>query len=420
MSNNPASSFPRIVLGITGGIAAYKCAELVRLAKKAGIDVQAVLTEAGSKFITATTLQAVSGNAVFQDAWDTRIANKMPHIELSRGASAILIAPASADFLAKLAQGHANDLLSTLCLARQPTCPLMVAPAMNREMWEKPATQRNVEQLKRDGVRFIGPDEGDQACGESGLGRMVEPSEILAPLLSTLRAAFEQPLSSKPLRVLVTAGPTVEAIDPVRVITNRSSGKMGYALVQNLADRGAHVTLVSGPVELPPPSCTKFVPITSAKDMFDAVRANLDDVELFFAVAAVADYTPKRTQVEKIKKSASNLRIELVPTQDILAWVAARPDPPFCVGFAAESNNIEEFASKKREKKKIPVIVANHANSAIGSNLNQVTIIDESGRHPIPRGLKSDIAGKIVDHVLKIYENIPKSKKSSGKSKISR
>ena len=222
MSNNPASSFPRIVLGITGGIAAYKCAELVRLAKKAGIDVQAVLTEAGSKFITATTLQAVSGNAVFQDAWDTRIANKMPHIELSRGASAILIAPASADFLAKLAQGHANDLLSTLCLARQPTCPLMIAPAMNREMWEKPATQRNVEQLKRDGVRFIGPDEGDQACGESGPGRMVEPSEILAPLLSTLRAAFEQPLSSKPLRVLVTAGPTVEAIDPVRVITIRS------------------------------------------------------------------------------------------------------------------------------------------------------------------------------------------------------
>jgi phosphopantothenoylcysteine decarboxylase/phosphopantothenate--cysteine ligase len=421
MSKSPApnlSAAPRIVLGITGGIAAYKCAELVRLAKKTGIDVQVVLTEAGAKFITPTTLQAVSGHPVFQDAWDNRIANHMPHIELSRGAACILIAPASADFLAKLANGLADDLLSTLCLARQPTCPLIVAPAMNREMWEKPATQRNVAQLKNDGVQFIGPDAGDQACGETGLGRMSEPDQIVQQLAGILGSKRERPLSSNGLHALVTAGPTFEAIDPVRGITNRSSGKMGYAIADSLLARGVSVTMVSGPVDLKMPTAARGIHVTSASEMLEAVMNNLSGVDLFFAVAAVADYTPKAPQKQKIKKSDAAMRIELTPTTDILAWVASQPNPPFCVGFAAESNNVIEYAVKKREKKKIPVIIANHANSAIGADENEVTIIEASGKTAIPRGPKTVIADKIVDHVLKSYQNLRNStKKTKTRSK---
>ena len=383
----------RVVLGITGGIAAYKAAELTRLIRKANIDVQVVLTEAGAKFITPVTLQALSGNTVFIDAWDSRIDNNMAHIELSRTADAILVAPASADFLAKLAHGIANDLLSTLILARSPTCALLVAPAMNREMWEKPATQRNIAQLIADGVYVLGPDTGQQACGETGMGRMLEPDALLE--------ALQQRYASKPLagkRALVTAGPTFEPIDPVRGITNSSSGKMGYAIAQALADAGAVVTLISGPTALASPTSVQLVKITTASQMFDAVKANLDDVDLFFGVAAVADYTPATPLTQKMKKKAANMAIELVPTVDILAWVASQPRAPFCVGFAAESENVVEYARKKRENKKIPMIVANLATAAIGADDNEVTIIDERGDHAIAKGPKTEIARAIVEH----------------------
>ena len=387
----------RVVLGITGGIAAYKCAELIRLFRKSEIDVQVVMTEAGAKFITPVTAQALSGNAVFIDAWDSRIDNNMAHIELSRTAHSILIAPATADFLAKLAHGIADDLLSTLVLARQPTCKLLVAPAMNREMWENPATQRNIAQLRADGVEVLGPDEGDQACGETGLGRMREPDALLAAVRN-----IDSPESMAGQHALVTAGPTFERIDPVRGITNASSGKMGYAIAQALIDAGARVTLISGPTSIAPPTNATIVKIESASQMFDAVKAALADVDVFFSVAAVADYTPAAPQKQKMKKSADTMALALVPTVDILAWVASQSNPPFCVGFAAESENVVEYARKKREKKRIPVIVANLAVTAIGADDNEVTIIDESGDHAIPRGAKSQIARAIVDHIASI------------------
>jgi phosphopantothenoylcysteine decarboxylase/phosphopantothenate--cysteine ligase len=392
----------RVVLGITGGVAAYKAAELTRLLKKSSIDVQVVMTEAGTKFITPVTMQALSGNAVFTDAWDARIASNMAHIELSRDAIAILIAPASADFLAKLACGLANDLLSTLVLARPPTCPLLVAPAMNREMWENPSTQRNIAQLKRDGVIILGPDAGEQACGETGMGRMLEPDALCLVVLDSLRkCAAPRALAGK--RVLVTAGPTFEPIDPVRGITNRSSGKMGYAIAESLRDAGATVTLVSGPTALPLPAGVKAIVVETASAMLDEVSANLAGVDLFFAVAAVADYTPAAPKAQKMKKSAENLSLALVPTVDILATVAAAANPPFCVGFAAESENVVEFARKKREKKRIPMIVANHANSAIGADDNQVTILDAAGDHPLAHAPKAEIARQIVAHAAKLY-----------------
>ena len=387
----------RVVLGITGGIAAYKCAELIRLFRKSEIDVQVVMTEAGAKFITPVTAQALSGNAVFIDGWDSRIDNNMAHIELSRTAQSILIAPATADFLAKLAHGIADDLLSTLVLARQPTCKLLVAPAMNREMWENPATQRNIALLRADGVEVLGPDEGDQACGETGLGRMLEPDALLAAVRN-----IDSPKSMAGQHALVTAGPTFERIDPVRGITNASSGKMGYAIAQALIDAGARVTLISGPTSIAPPTNATIVKIESASQMFDAVKAALADVDVFFSVAAVADYTPAAPQKQKIKKSPDTMALALVPTVDILAWAASQSNPPFCVGFAAESENVVEYARKKREKKKIPVIVANFAATAIGADDNEVTIIDESGDHAIPRGAKSQIARAIVDHIANI------------------
>jgi phosphopantothenoylcysteine decarboxylase / phosphopantothenate---cysteine ligase len=393
MVTKTAKRVTRVVLGITGGIAAYKCAELARLLKKAGIDVQVVMTEAGSKFITPVTMQALSGNPVFVDAWDSRIDNNMAHIELSRASDAILIAPASADFLAKIANGLANDLLSTLVIARQPTCPLLVAPAMNREMWENPATQRNIAQLIADGVTVLGPAQGDQACGETGMGRMLEPEALLTALQNL---SVAKRLAGK--RALVTAGPTFEAIDPVRGITNSSSGKMGYAIAQALLDAGAEVVLVSGPTVIAPPAGAILVKIRSASQMFEAVRDNLSEVSLFFGVAAVSDYTPALPRTQKMKKSTEKLTIDLVPTVDILAWVASQPQPPFCVGFAAESENVVEYARKKREKKKIPMIVANLATSAIGADDNEVTIIDAQGEYAIAKGPKPEVARAIVDH----------------------
>jgi phosphopantothenoylcysteine decarboxylase / phosphopantothenate---cysteine ligase len=399
-----ATTPPRnILLGITGGVAAYKAAELTRALKKSAIDVQVVMTDAATEFITAVTLQALSGRKVYTDLWDASIANNMAHIELSRGADAIIIAPASADFIAKLANGLCNDLLSTLCIARHAQeCPLMLAPAMNREMWENPATQRNVARLLADGVIILGPDAGDQACGETGMGRMLEPNALLA----AIEDFYVQRASPKRLQgkhALVTAGPTFEPIDPVRGITNASSGKMGYAIAEALRDAGATVMLVSGPTNLAAPANVVRIDVQTAAEMLQAVDQHIAKADLFFAVAAVADYTPARPHRQKMKKQADALTIELTPTVDILATVAARKNAPFCVGFAAESENVIEYARKKREKKQIPMIVANLATSAIGADMNEVTIIDSHGEHPLPRAAKTTIARGIVEHAAELF-----------------
>lgn len=402
-----AASTLRVVLGVTGGIAAYKSAELVRLFKKAGVDVHVVLTDAGAKFITPVTMQALSGNPVFMDSWDARVDNNMAHIELTRGAAAIVIAPATADFMAKLVHGHANDLLSTLCLAKPADCPLFIAPAMNREMWENPATVRNVAQLAQDGVHQLGPAAGDQACGEIGFGRMLEPEAILAAVLeklartSTLVAVEKHAFYGK--KILMTAGPTFEPIDPVRGITNRSSGKMGYAIAAALTHVGAQVTLISGPTALAAPAGVTMVHVETSLQMFDAVKENLAEIDVFFAVAAVADYTPATVSGQKIKKSTKTMSVDLVPTQDILAWVAAQTHRPYCIGFAAESENVVEYARKKRLKKGIDVIIANHANSAIGADDNQVTIIDGAREIELPHLPKTELAAAIVDAVAHSY-----------------
>lgn len=386
----------RVLVGVTGGIGAYKSAELVRQLVKAGADVQVVMTEGARRFITPLTLQALSGKPVLSDLWDTGVvndkANAMGHIELTRGIDAIVVAPASADFLARLAHGQCGDLLSTLCVARDHCAvPLLVAPAMNREMWDNPATRRNIAQLQADGVRLIGPAAGEQACGETGMGRMEEP-ELIADAVWALFAP--KTLAGK--RVMVTAGPTFEPIDPVRGITNRSSGKMGYAIAAAAEEMGAEVVLVSGPVSLPAPPRSKVISAISANDMFDAVMGNIADIDLFFAVAAVSDYAIPAPSPAKLKKNGKDLQLLLSPTRDILAAVAALPRPPFCVGFAAETENFGENAAKKREDKRIPVIVANAAQTAIGADDNEVTLYDTAGAHPLPRASKQIVARQIV------------------------
>lgn len=382
----------KLVLGITGGIAAYKSAELVRLLIKAGAEVQVVMTEAACQFITPATMQALSGKPVFVGMWDASIPNGMPHIELSRQADAILIAPASADFIAKLVHGRADDLLSTLCLARD--CTLLVAPAMNKQMWENPSTQRNIAQLQADNILVLGPDSGEQACGEVGLGRMLEVDE----LLQLINAHFTPKLLAGK-RVMITAGATVEMIDPVRGITNLSSGKMGYALAQAAADMGAIVTLVSGITAIKSPANVRNVEANSADSMYSAVMHGITNQDIFIGVAAVADYTPIEKHAQKIKKCESSLKINLIKTKDILADVASLPNPPFCVGFAAESEKLIEYASQKRIEKKLPLIVANDAAYAMGANDNQVILIDKNGTFPITRSRKSDIAQSILMHV---------------------
>ena len=382
----------RVVLGITGGIAAYKAAELTRLLVKEGIAVDVVMTPAATQFIAPMSLQALSGRPVLTDLWASGAANAMGHIDLSRGADAIVVAPASADFIAKLANGHADDLLSTLCLARN--CPLLVAPTMNVQMWNNPATQRNMAQLKADGIGVLGPASGSQACGEVGDGRMIEPEEILAALV-----AWAQPKLLAGKRVLVTAGPTFEAIDPVRGITNLSSGKMGYALAQACAEAGADVTLVSGPTSLPVPGGTRRVDARSAADMAAAVDAAVDRVDIFIAVAAVADYAPVRSHASKLKKGAAPLKLELKPTVDILARVAGRRKPPFCVGFAAETDRVNANAESKRRRKKVPLLIANRAQDAVGRDDNEVTLLDERGAHPLPRMPKLALARRLVAEI---------------------
>jgi phosphopantothenoylcysteine decarboxylase/phosphopantothenate--cysteine ligase len=390
------TSLKRIILGITGGVAAYKAAEVARLLVKRQIDVQVVMTEAAAHFIGAATFQAITGHPVFMNLWDERIDTGMAHIDLSRGADAVLVAPASADFVAKLAQGRADDLLSTLCLARD--CPLLVAPAANRQMWDNPATRRNAAQLEADGIRLLGPAAGAQACGETGLGRMLEPEEIVAEL-----EAHFQPKRLNGVKVLITAGPTYEAIDAVRGITNRSSGKMGYAVARAAWEAGAEVTLVSGPTNLTPPRLAEFVPATTAQQMLAAVEDRVDAADIFISVAAVSDYYVLNPSDNKIKKDAHILTLELAPNPDILANVSSRPKPPFCVGFAAESENLEEYAELKRRRKHLPLIVANDVQEAIGTDSVQLVLLDEAGRHVLERADKPTQARRLIEHIARLY-----------------
>jgi phosphopantothenoylcysteine decarboxylase/phosphopantothenate--cysteine ligase len=383
-----------LVLGLTGGIACYKSAELVRLLTKAGATVQVVMTEAATQFITPVTMQALSGRTVFTSQWDARVGNNMAHIDLSREADAIVIAPASTDFLARLAHGLCDDLLSTLCIARD--CPLLVAPAMNRQMWGALPTQRNVRQLRADGVTILGPGSGDQACGEIGDGRMLEPEELLDDIV-----AFFQPKPLAGRKVLITAGPTFEAIDPVRGITNRSSGKMGFAIARAAREAGADVLLVAGPTALPTPRGVLRTDVQSAQDMHDAVLAQLGGTDVFVAVAAVADWRPAEIAQQKLKKAndTDTPTLRFVQTPDILATVAARPGAPYCVGFAAESENLEQYGEQKRQRKGVPLLVGNIGHHTFGRDDNEIVLFDANGITRLPRADKLSLARHLVSAI---------------------
>ena len=388
----------RITLGVTGGIAAYKAAELVRQLVKLGATVRVVMTEAATRFVTPVTFQALSGHPVYCDQWDARVANNMAHIELSREADLILVAPASADFLAKLAHGLADDLLSTLALARN--CPLLAAPAMNLQMWSNPATQRNVATLRSDGIALLGPASGDQACGEVGLGRMIEAEEIVEDVV-----AFFQPKHLAGKCVLMTAGPTFEAIDPVRGITNLSSGKMGFALARAAREAGADVTLVCGPVSQATPRGITRINVASAQEMHAEVMQRIAGQDVFIGVAAVADYRPATPSAQKIKKDGSKApSIELVQNPDILADVAAMAEPPFCVGFAAESQNLAAYAQKKRLAKKIPLIVGNLIQDGFGGDQNKLALFDDTGETRLPPASKIELARALVAHIARLLD----------------
>ena len=388
-----------IVLGLSGGIACYKAADFTRELVKAGASVQVVMTEAAEHFITAVTMQALSLRPVFTNQWDARAPNNMAHITLTREADAIVVAPASADFIAKLAQGRADDLLSLLCLARPlERCPLLVAPAMNREMWAHPATQRNVAQLRADGTAILGPGSGDQACGENGDGRMLEPVELLADLI-----AFLAPKHLRGKTLLVTAGPTFEPIDPVRGLTNRSSGKMGFAIARAAAEAGAAVTLVAGPVHEATPRGVRRIDVGSAQQMFDAVMSVAPAHDVFVATAAVADWRPAACTERKIKKARDRAlpSIELTENLDILATVAKLPMPmrPYCVGFAAESHDLLTHAREKRVRKNVPLIVANLGPATFGRDDNALTLVDAHGERELARADKLTLARQLVAEI---------------------
>ncbi len=393
----------RLVLGLSGGIACYKAADFARELVKAGATVQVVMTEAAGRFITPVTMQALTGRPVFTDQWDTRPAANMAHIDLSREADALIVAPASADFIAQLAQGRASELLALLCLARpRERCPLLLAPAMNREMWSHPATQRNVAQVVADGALLLGPGRGAQACGETGDGRMLEPEELRDAVI-----AFFQPKRLQGRRVLVTAGPTFEALDPVRGITNLSSGKMGFAIARAAAEAGAAVTLVAGPVHLPTPAGVQRLDVRSALQMHEAVMAAAPGQDVFIATAAVADWRPLAAADQKIKKDGSGQvpAFQMTENPDILAAVARLPPPhrPYCVGFAAESHDVVRHAREKRLRKGVPLIVANHGPATFGQDDNALVLVDEAGETEVPRadkltlarGLVAEIAGRL-------------------------
>ena len=391
----------RILLGLTGGIACFKAAELCRSLVKAGAEVQVVMTEAAAQFITPVTMQALSGKAVYTSQWDAREGNNMAHINLSREADAILIAPASADFMAKLIHGKADELLSLTCLARPlQKVPLILAPAMNREMWAHPATQRNVAQLKADGTHVLDVGQGDQACGETGDGRMLEAEEIVEEL-----QAFWTPKCLAGQHVLITAGPTYEAIDPVRGITNLSSGKMGFAIARAARHAGAQVTLVAGPVSLPTPRGVKRVDVRSAMQMNEAVQQSTANAQVFIAAAAVADWRPALAADQKIKKDGSGDTPELrfVENPDILATVAqtarAQSGALFCVGFAAESHDLLAHATAKRARKGVPLLVGNIGPSTFGQDDNALLLVDAKGAKEFPRDTKTKLAYDLIQDI---------------------
>jgi phosphopantothenoylcysteine decarboxylase / phosphopantothenate---cysteine ligase len=397
MSEAPDLQERHIVLGLSGGIACYKSAELVRELVRHGATVQVVMTEAAAQFITAVTMQALSNRSVYTSQWDPREANAMAHINLTRGADAVLVAPASADFMAKIAQGRADELLSLLCLARPiGRCPLLLAPAMNREMWAHPATQRNVAQLKSDGAKILGPGAGDQACGEVGDGRMLEAVELCEELI-----AFFQPRVLAGRRVLITAGPTFEAIDPVRGITNLSSGKMGFAIARAAVEAGAEVTLVAGPVTLPTPRHVARIDVQSARQMHDAVLPLAPAHDVFVATAAVADWRPAVCGEHKIKKDGSGAvpHIPMTENPDILAAVARLPQCPYCVGFAAESHDLARHARDKRVRKGIPLIVGNLGPATFGRDDNALLLVDEHGERELPHAGKLQLARALVREI---------------------
>jgi phosphopantothenoylcysteine decarboxylase / phosphopantothenate---cysteine ligase len=388
-----------IVLGLSGGVACYKAAELTRELVKAGASVQVVMTEAATQFITPVTMQALSGRAVYTSQWDAREANNMAHINLTRQAHALLVAPASADFIAKVAQGRADDLLSLMCLARPvQSCPLLLAPAMNREMWAHPATQRNVAQVKADGATVLGPAAGDQACGETGDGRMLEAAELRDALI-----AHFQPKLLAGRSVLVTAGPTFEAIDPVRGITNHSSGKMGFALARAAAEAGASVTLVAGPVHLATPLGVKRIDVHSAQQMLDAVLPLAPLHQVFIATAAVADWRPAQAAALKIKKDSSGQApvLALAENPDILAQVARLPPAqrPWCVGFAAESQDVVQHARAKLQRKGVPLIVGNVGPATFGRDDNTLVLVSAQGEQHLPHGSKLHLARLLVQEI---------------------
>lgn len=389
-----------ILLAMTGGIAGYKIAELTRLFVKGGATVQVTMTAGAEAFITAVTMQALSGRPVYTSQWDARPDNNMAHINLSREADVMLVAPASADAIAALAQGRADDLVSLTALARRiHECPLLVVPAMNREMWAHPATQRNVAQIRADGATVIGPASGDQACGEIGDGRMLEAQEIFDDV-----EAFLAPKSLRGKKLLITAGPTFEPIDPVRGITNHSSGKMGFAIARAAAEAGADVTLLSGPVHLPTPRGVQRIDVQSAQQMFDAVLPLAAHQHVFIASAAVADWRPAQTHEHKLKKAeggATAPTIAMAENPDILAAVAKLPKPPYCVGFAAESEKLAEHAQAKRRRKGIPLIVANLGPATFGRDDNALLLIDEQGQRELPRADKLSLARELIAELSK-------------------
>jgi phosphopantothenoylcysteine decarboxylase/phosphopantothenate--cysteine ligase len=399
MSETLALQGKHIVLGLSGGVACYKAAEFARGLVKAGATVQVVMTEAAMQFITPVTMQALTGRAVATSQWDAREPNNMAHINLSRQADAIVVAPASADFIAQLAQGRAGELLALLCLARpRETCPLLLAPAMNREMWSHPATQRNLALVQADGAGLLGPGSGEQACGETGDGRMLEPDELLDEVVASF-----QPKLLAGRTVLITAGPTFEAIDPVRGITNHSSGKMGFAVARAAAEAGAQVTLVAGPVHLPTPRGVRRIDVQSARQMLDAVLPLAPQHGVFVATAAVADWRPASSAEQKIKKDGSGRAptLALEENPDILATVAKLPaaERPWCVGFAAESHDVARHARDKLVRKGVPLIVGNLGPATFGRDDNTLLLVDASGDTELPRGDKLSLARQLVAHI---------------------
>jgi phosphopantothenoylcysteine decarboxylase/phosphopantothenate--cysteine ligase len=388
----------KIVLGLTGGIACYKSADFTRRLSKAGASVQVVMTQAATQFITPVTMQALSGKPVFTDQWDARVGNNMAHIDLTRGVDAVVIAPCSADFMSKLAHGACDDLLSTLCVARQISLPLLIAPAMNVEMWQNPATQRNVNQLKEDGILVLGPDAGEQACGETGMGRMLEPEHLLEEVIAALHLKL---LAGK--QILITAGPTFEPIDPVRGITNLSSGKMGYAIARAAREAGADVTLVSGPTALSRPYGVRRINVHTAQQMHDVVMSHAPTQDIFIAVAAVADWRVANASQQKLKKNEEgkvpDLQFEENP--DILASVAALPNSPYCVGFAAESEQLLRYGEEKRKKKGVPLLVGNIGPQTFGQDQNELVLFDDQGHTHLPRADKQYLARQLIAEIAR-------------------